>query len=89
MSSTPSPIADYRPLEPSMVEMANANKLIEELVMRQLDRQRAAPETDPRLNALAHTYFQIGFMLMNRAVFQPGRIAGEIDIETLFKELAL
>lgn len=86
MSSNP-PIAGYRQLEPSMIELANNNKLIEELVLRQLDRQKADPSTDGRLNQMAFSHFQIGFMLMNRAVFQPTRIAGHIDIEALMKEL--
>ena len=87
MSNTP-PIAGYRPLENTMIDMANQNKMIEELTLRQLDRQKSNPATDQRLNALANTYLQVGFMLMNRAVFQPTRIAGEIEIEGLLRELS-
>lgn len=38
--------------------------------------------TDPRFVALARTHFQEGFMALNRAVFQPGRIALPEDEES-------
>lgn len=87
MSATP-PIKGYRQLEPAMVDLANKNKLIEELTLRQLDKH--LPQQmgcDQRLVAMARSYLQVGFMLLNRSVFQPTRIEGEIDVDTLIKEL--
>jgi hypothetical protein len=78
----------YRPLEPQMIELANRNKLIEELVLRQVDAMRKNPELDQRLIQMAFTDFQMGFMALNRAIFQPTRINGMIDADTLFKDLA-
>ena len=87
MSSTP-PIAGYRPLEPSMVELANRNKLIEELVLRQVDAMREDPNLDQRLISIAATHFMEGFMSLNRAIFQPQRIDDTIDIFELLEGLA-
>lgn len=89
MSSTP-PIKGYRPLQPEMVELANKNKLIEELALRQLDRHvrnHDSKEIDQRWVSLARTHLQIGFMALNRAVFQPTRIEGDIDVDALVREL--
>lgn len=89
MSST-SPIKGYRPLEPEMVELVNQNKLVEELVMRQLDRhvrEHNSKEIDQRWVSVARTHIQQGFMALNRAVTQPTRIDGEIEVDALIKEL--
>lgn len=88
--SITSPIKGYRPLEPEMVELVNQNKLIEELVMRQLDRhvrEHNSKEIDQRWVSVARTHIQQGFMALNRAVTQPTRIDGEIEVDALIKEL--
>lgn len=87
MSST-SQVAGYRPLEASAVELANKNKLIEELLLRQVDVMREDPSLDHRLINIAFTHFQEGFMSLNRAIFRPTRIHGPLDVEALVKELA-
>lgn len=88
--SITSPIKGYRPLEPEMVELVNQNKLVEELVMRQLDRhvrEHNSKEIDQRWVSVARTHIQQGFMALNRAVTQPTRIDGEIEVDALIKEL--
>jgi hypothetical protein len=90
MSSIPA-IKGYRPLQPEMIELANKNKLIEELVLRQLDqhlRAHDSQEIDQRWVALARTHLQMGFMALNRAVFKPARIEGELNMTTLIEGLS-
>lgn len=87
MSSTP-PIKGYRPLQPEMVELANKNKLIEELVLRQIDLMREKPDMDQRWLSIAYTHIQEGFMAMNRAVFKPVRIGDTIDIFPLLEGIS-
>lgn len=87
MSSTPQ-IQGYRPLQPEMVELANKNKLIEELVLRQVDAMREDESLDQRLISIAATHFMEGFMSLNRAIFQPQRIDGTIDIFPLLEGLS-
>ena len=91
MTAASSPIAGYRKLEPEMIEMANKNKLIEELALRQLDlhvRKHYSQEIDQRWVEIARTKLQEGFMALNRSVFQPTRIEGEIDVNALIAELS-
>jgi hypothetical protein len=82
---------------PSTEQLAlvNENKMLEELVLRQIDRianMPSAPDSampshlaDPRFLALARTKTQEGFMAFNRAIMQPGRIDGDLskDLPTL------
>lgn len=72
------PVAGYRPQDPKNVELVNRNKVIEEHVLRQIDLHKADQNHDQRLVALAKTHMDIGFMLLNRAVFQPGRLTGDL-----------
>lgn len=53
----------------------NANKEIEERLLRIIDDMKAQPEFDQRLVAVANTQFQGAFMFLNRAIFQPQRVA--------------
>lgn len=52
----------------------NANKVLEERCIRTAERIRDMPGMDGRMAALAITNLQQGFMWLNRAVFQPGRV---------------
>ena len=67
------PVAGYTNQSQQRVELVNANKQIEERVLRLLDNLPSAGG-DPRWTALARTHIEIGFMAMNRAVFQPTRV---------------
>ena len=79
-------IETYNDLTKDQIEIGNRNKLIEELVMRALDkmvRNEDSREFDQRFVALARTYMQVGFMLMNRAVFKPKRLYEKSILELL------
>jgi hypothetical protein len=72
-------VAGYKAQPKWHVDLVNENKVLEEHVLRQIDHHKRFPNSfDQRLVALAKTHIDIAFMLLNRAVFQPGRIEGEL-----------
>ncbi len=75
------PVAGYRAQWPEAVERVNANKEIEERVLRMLDELAVVgddlggnPQIDKDWLAIGRKQIEQGFMAVNRAVFQPGRI---------------
>lgn len=68
------PVSGYQALWPQAVERVNVNKEIEERVLRILDELALLPEVDKRWLSIGRTDIEKGFMAVNRAVFQPGRI---------------
>lgn len=77
MSTTPvTPVAGYRPLDAEQLALMNENKLLEELVLRQVDRhvRETSQNIDQRFVSLARTHFQEGFMALNRSVARPQRL---------------
>lgn len=68
------PVAGYRPQSGDRVALVNANKQIEERVLRLLDDLAAEPDIDRRWFAIGRTHIEQGFMAVNRAVFQPSRV---------------
>ena len=77
------PVAGYKPTQPQWaLDLVNENKVLEEKVLRQIDRHvrnRDSVEIDQRAVALARTAVQDAFMWLNRAVFQPQRILGDLE----------
>lgn len=73
------PVAGYKPQSDDKVAAVNANKQIEEQVLRQLDSLKDMPGIDGRWLAIGRTSIEQGFMAVNRAVFQPSRIALPTD----------
>lgn len=81
----PLPVAGYRPQSDDKVDVVNKHKILEERTLRRIDQLRhenavarsaEAPEPyDSRMLALAFTGIQDAFMWLNRAVFQPDRVA--------------
>ena len=63
------PVAGYKPQNEAAVAIVNVNKALEERVLRQLDALGQAEGIDRRWLAIEQ-----GFMAVNRAVFQPGRV---------------
>lgn len=57
------------------VALVNENKILEERVLRQLDKLTLDHSVDQRMVQLGRTNIQQAFMWINRAVFQPGRVA--------------
>ncbi len=77
MSNPVAPVSGYRPLSDQQIALMNENKLLEELVMRQIDRHKTDPDAlqiDQRMVALANTAIQDAFMWLNRSIAQPQRI---------------
>lgn len=74
------PVAGYKPTQSRhLVELVDENKILEEKVLRQIDRHKEmGAELDQRAIALAYTKMQEAFMWLNRGVFQPQRISGEL-----------
>lgn len=69
------PVAGYKPQTDDKVALVNENKILEERVLRQIDKMRnSGTAYDQRMVALANTGIQEAFMWLNRAVFQPTRI---------------
>ncbi|WP_227439213.1 hypothetical protein [Methylobacterium sp. W2] len=68
------PVAGYRPQSAGNIALGNANKAIEEQVLRVLDGLAARPEIDKPWLAIGRTDIEKGFMAVNRAVFQPCRV---------------
>jgi len=68
------PVKGYKPQEPWAIEAVNHNKEIEEVLLRVLDRLGQHPKIDKRWLAIGKTHLEQGFMAINRAIFQPGRV---------------
>lgn len=69
------PVKGYVGQSDKNVAIVNANKELEERVLRQIDSIRnAGSDYDQRMVALANTKIQEAFMWLNRAIFQPTRI---------------
>jgi hypothetical protein len=75
------PVAGYKPQSDEKVTLVNANKQVEESVLRILDYLKDMPGIDGRWLAVGRTHIEQGFMAVNRAVFQPGRVKLPTDIE--------
>ncbi len=67
-------VAGYRDQTADKVALVNANKEIEERVLRILDDLKTLAGIDPRWLAAGRTDIEKGFMAVNRSIFQPGRV---------------
>lgn len=70
----PLPVSGYKPQSDANVKLVNCNKQIEEVIIRIMDMMKTKTTIDQRWLAIARTQIEQGFMAMNRAVFQPGRV---------------
>lgn len=77
----PLPIAGYTSQTDLNVKRVNANKELEERVMRVLDAHRAEAAYDQRFVSMAISHVQEAFMCLNRAVFKPERIRLPEDVQ--------
>jgi len=68
------PVAGYKPQSAEKVALVNENKVLEEQVLRQIEKIKDAGVYDGRMASIAFTGIQEAFMWLNRAVFRPGRI---------------
>ncbi len=77
------PVPGYQAQSDDAVTAVTLHKQMEERLLRRLDELSAAaddpvvglPIVDKRWLAIARTHLEQGFMALNRAVFQPGRIS--------------
>jgi hypothetical protein len=67
------PVAGYKPQPQLNVDRVNANKRVEETMLRLLDSLAADPAVDPRWLAIGRTHLETAFMAINRAIFKPER----------------
>lgn len=69
------PVAGYRTQSQENVDLANEGKVLEEQVLRYIDKlQDKGVSFDQRFIAAGKTDIQKGFMLVIRGIFQPQRI---------------
>lgn len=75
------PVAGYKKTQPPhLIALVNENKRLEEIVLRQIEAHKArGAELDQRCVALAFTAIQDAFMWLNRGVFQPERLTGDLN----------
>jgi hypothetical protein len=66
-------VAGYRPQPQENIDLVNANKLIEEHMLQNLDMLKTK-DVDQRWLSIARTHFEQGFMALNRSIFKPERI---------------
>ena len=75
------PVHGYQPQSDSKVVEVNVNKVLEERVLRRIEELQKLGSCDPRFLAIGRTGIEQAFMAINRAVFQPGRVALPEDAE--------
>jgi hypothetical protein len=83
------PVAGYRQQPQAAVDLVNENKKTEERILRLIDDLQngtirsgdsiEAFQADGRWLAIARTDLEKGFMALNRAIFQPTRIEGDLS----------
>jgi hypothetical protein len=71
----PLPVHGYQPQPHEKVALVNQNKIIEEASLRLLDALKQHPGIDQRWLAIGRTDLEKGWMAVNRAIFQPSRVA--------------
>lgn len=88
------PVKGYQPQTDAKVALVNSNKEMEERLLRLIEKlQNNLPistasgsvnyaTADGRWLSIARTHFEIAFMALNRAIFQPGRIKLPEDDES-------
>jgi hypothetical protein len=72
------PVAGYQPQPDWKVAVVNEFKKAEEAVLRALDKLVSSDDVDKRWLAIGRTQIEQGFMAVNRSVFQPQRLTGDL-----------
>ncbi len=73
------PVLGYSDQPEAKIDLVNEAKILEEILLRQIERLEnlndiGSISIDRRWLAVAKTHIEQGFMAVNRAVFQPGRV---------------
>lgn len=74
----PLPVAGYTPQSAETVALVNQNKRLEEMVLRHLDSIAEHQGIDPRWFATGRRHIEAGFMEVNRSIFRPERLKGDL-----------
>jgi hypothetical protein len=74
----PMPVKGYTTQSEQNIALVNQNKRIEEAVLRQLDLIANVEGADPRWLAVGRRHIEQGFMEVNRSIFKPVRLQGDI-----------
>jgi hypothetical protein len=77
----PLPVSGYTIHSDERIGIDNTNKETEERLLRRLDMLSKADGIDGYWLGVARVYLELGFMAMNRAVFQPQRAKLPEDAE--------
>jgi hypothetical protein len=72
-------VKGYTDQPTSKVDLVNRNKVLEEKVLRVLDELKLTYDVDLRWLATGRTEIEKGFMAVNRAIFQPKRLEGDLE----------
>lgn len=73
------PVHGYQPQSQDAVADVNLNKRMEEAILRRLDALHENKLIDHRWLAIGRTAIEQGFMAVNRAIFQPSRLDGDLS----------
>lgn len=68
------PVAGYRPQPTAAIDLVNANKHLEEKILRALDSFATCPDVDKRWLAIGRTHLELAWMAVNRSIFKPTRV---------------
>lgn len=74
----PLPVSGYTHQSSQAVALVNQNKRLEEQVLRQFDIIAEMPGVDPRWFAVGRRHIEQGFMEVNRSIFNPERLKGDL-----------
>lgn len=74
------PVAGYKAQSDDKVGLVIRNKELEERVLRVIDELMCDDGIDRRWLSVGRTHIEQGFMAVNRAVFQPGRVKLPDDV---------
>ena len=72
------PVAGYRSQNDDAVSIVNTMKWREEKILRALDELLGDPAIDQRWLQIGRTGIETAFMAINRSVFKPSRLTGDI-----------
>lgn len=73
------PVPGYQAQTQSNIDLVTRNKKLEEAALRIIDELGAINDVDKRWLAIGKTQLEQAFMAINRSIFKPSRIQGDLD----------
>lgn len=74
------PVNGYRSQSQVNVDLVNANKVMEEIILRVIENLELYVDVDYRWLHIGRTHIEQGFMAINRSIFRPSRIDGDLNV---------